>query len=90
MAKVGEGEGKDSRDSAGNWDILETNLLKHRHGCNEEDEMLNEYRVQKVLGRGSFGIVKKCLREVNEPPYREFALKVMPLLSQKPMTESRL
>ncbi len=25
---------------------------------------------------GSFGVVKKCQREVNDPPYREFALKV--------------
>jgi serine/threonine protein kinase len=72
-----EGKGKDSHTD---WDIVETNLLQHRGEEEGDDvEMLNDYRVLKTLGKGSFGLVKKCQREVNEPPYREFALKVLTL-----------
>lgn len=80
---------KEEKDGAKDWDILETHLLRHRPGNAEgrsesegegqSEEMLNEYRVLRILGKGSFGIVKKCQREVKEPPYREFALKVTPL-----------
>jgi serine/threonine protein kinase len=69
------------------WDILETGVLRiititgtslvqDGEGSLVTD-MINEYRVLKVLGKGSFGLVKKCQREVQEPPYREFALKIM-------------
>ena len=63
-------EKEEVKDKEEEWNIMETNLLIWK------DEKVNEYQILEILGRGSFGIVKRCQREVGNPPYREFALKV--------------
>lgn len=88
---MGEETKKDSWEILETFHLVHRHLdSNHREDWNFDDvdgekeiedgavgEVYNDYRVVKLLGKGSFGIVKKCQRVVGDPPYREFALKIM-------------
>ena len=38
---------------------------------------VNEYALMDHLGAGAFGNVKKARREVGEPPFQTYAIKIM-------------
>jgi len=65
------GESSVECSSDDEWNIMETNTLVWK------EDMVNDYRVIGELGKGSFGIVKKCQREVGPEPFRIFALKFL-------------
>ena len=58
------------------WSARETDVIEHTVDDNG-DEYLNEYRLIRTLGEGSFGKVKLCERACGEPPHRQFAVKMM-------------
>ena len=59
------------------WDIIETTNIEFKQLLN--DEYVNEYKLLEVLGRGSYGLVRKCERTAPKtpPPYRKFAIKFL-------------
>ncbi|CAM9820909.1 unnamed protein product [Phaeothamnion confervicola] len=60
----------------GEWDSVFQPTL---NWMREEDgaDRVNEYRIGRRLGKGSFGEVFECERCVGDPPYRKFAMKIM-------------
>lgn len=59
------------------WDIVETFNVKYTEPNNEE--FINEYKMYEVLGRGSFGFVRRCERIDPDagPPYKTYAMKIL-------------
>jgi serine/threonine protein kinase len=58
------------------WSARETDVIEHFVNDNGE-EFLNEYRLIRTLGEGSFGKVKLCERASGEAPHRQFAVKML-------------
>eukprot|EP00624_Nannochloropsis_granulata_P007319 evm.model.NODE_7173_length_8571_cov_21.853226.1 len=62
------------------WDCHHTDsvTLTYPEGEPEGDPVkVNEYVLEGHLGAGAFGNVKKAKREVGEPPFQTFAIKIM-------------
>lgn len=60
-----------------NWDIMETSEIHFKELPDEE--YLNEYKLLEVLGRGSYGYVRRCERVDAEgsPPHAVYAMKFL-------------
>jgi serine/threonine protein kinase len=68
---------EDDEVNDANWDIMETYEINFKELPGEE--YVNEYKLFEVLGRGSYGFVRRCERIDPEspPPYPVYAMKFL-------------
>ena len=71
---------EEEEEHTGGWDCHHADLatVVYPEGQPEADPVkVNEYALLEHLGAGAFGNVKKARREVGEPPFQTFAIKIM-------------
>ena len=73
-------EEEEGGEAHSGWDCHHTDLVTvtYPEGQPEAEPVkVNEYALEGHLGAGAFGNVKKARREVGEPPFQKYAIKIM-------------